>query len=287
MWPKVFLAVFFVLSLVTAFVLAPLPPLQQRSLANDRSGATQGGSRLRLMTWNLGNGDLESDSRAHTEDLPAVAKVINDNHPDAIALQELTGEKQLKQLLEYLQNGYRGFVCSAGSGDRVDAVLIRNNAAQFDREVDFDNIRAGNRFAAAVRFRLVSTLPEIVFVSAHADAFSASRRRVFAEKVVDWARSQPHGNIVFIAGDFNLEVSTRNKSNLFTDDEKHDSESYAYLLKYFGDLGLEAGATSINDRRIDYVFGDSAGVSLAHAEVLRDSAVGRMDHWPLLVEVEL
>ena len=132
---------------------------------------------------------------------------------------------------------------------------------------------------------LLPALPEIVLVSAHADAFSAARRRTFAADVVDWTRNHGTGELVFIAGDFNFEVSTRNKNNLFTDDAKHDSESYAYLLKYFRDLGLDAGETSINDRRIDYVFGPAATVSLRRAEVLRAAAVGRMDHWPLLVEV--
>jgi endonuclease/exonuclease/phosphatase family metal-dependent hydrolase len=80
-------------------------------------------------------------------------------------------------------------------------------------------------------------------------------------------------------------ATARNKTNLFTDDAKHDSESYAYLLKYFRDLGRDAGETSINDRRIDYVFGPPKTVSLRRAEVLRGTAVGRMDHWPLLVEV--
>src|SRR5258705_12060758 len=76
----------------------------------------------------------------------------------------------------------------------------------------------------------------------------------------------------------------RNKNNLFTDDAKHDSESYAYLLKYFRDLGLDAGETSINDRRIDYIFGPVANVTLRRAEVLRSAAVGRMGHWPFLIQ---
>ena len=59
--------------------------------------------------------------------------------------------------------------------------------------------------------------------------------------MVDWANNRAKGEIVFIAGDFNFEVSIRNKTNLFTDDAKHDSESYAYLLKYFRDLGRDAG----------------------------------------------
>jgi hypothetical protein len=91
--------------------------------------------------------------------------------------------------------------------------------------------------------------------------------------------------MAFVAGDLNLEVSVRNKTNLFTDDAKHDSESYAYFLKYFRDLGRDAGETSINDRRIDYIFGPVERVSLQRAEVLRATAIGKMDHWPLLVDV--
>ena len=66
--------------------------------AADKMTTTTVGSyrgRLRLLTWNIGNGDLESETRAHTDDLPAVAQVILDNDADAVALQELTGEEQL------------------------------------------------------------------------------------------------------------------------------------------------------------------------------------------------
>ena len=280
MWLKFVLGVLFALSLLAAFVLAPLP---QGLPAKENNHEKQHGRHLRIMTWNLGNGDLEADSRAHTEDLPEAAKVISEKTPDAVALQELTGEDQLNQLLKLLRDDYRGFVCSSGGADRVDAVLIKNNVGS--PKTQFEDIKADDHFAAGARFRLSSTSPQIVIVSAHADAFSAVRRRVFNERLVDWVRTQLDGNVVFVAGDFNLEVSTRNKSSLFTDDEKHDSESYASLLKFFRDLGRDAGATAANDRRIDYVFGDSEGVALIRAEVLRDAAIGRMDHWPLLVEV--
>jgi endonuclease/exonuclease/phosphatase family metal-dependent hydrolase len=296
---KFLLGAFFVLSLLGALVLAP----QQRHSRNNDSrdtrvndGGRADGRRLRLLTWNIGNGDLESETRAHTEDLPAIAQVIVDNDPDAVALQELTGEDQLRLLLAHLKDRYRGYVCSPGSADRVDAVLIKDDGGgsargdrsgrrvQIDWGVRFNDVPAGGRFAAAATFRLHQDLPEMVVISAHADAFSASRRRTFAADVVDWARSQTNAAVAFIAGDFNFEVSTRNKTNLFTDDARHDSESYAYLLKYFRDLGREAGETSINDRRIDYIFGPET-VALQRAEVLQGTAVGRMDHWPLLVEV--
>jgi len=39
--------------------------------------------------------------------------------------------------------------------------------------------------------------------------------------------------------------------------------------------------------RIDYIFGPPTLEQIGRVEVLRDAAVGRMDHWPLLVEVGL
>lgn len=281
---KLLLGGFFLVSLLAAFVLAPLRPSNLKG--NNWRNSNSDQDVRRLMTWNIGNADLETETRAHTQDLPAVARIILENDADAVALQELTGEDQLKLLLRHLENRYRGYVCSAGNSDRVEAVLVKDQAGRTsERGVRFNDVPAGDRFGAAATFRLSKDLPEIVLISAHADAFNASRRRSFTEAVVDWAHGRAGNNIVFIAGDLNFEVSTRNSSNLFTDDAKHDSESFAYLLKYFHDFGREAGATSINDRRIDYIFGPPVNVSLRRAEVLRGGAVGRMDHWPLLVEV--
>ena len=294
MWLKFLLIAFLSTSLLGAFVLVPQQKLSRHnSDISDDERRSPEEERLRLMSWNIGNGDLESETRAHAEDLPAVAQVIMDNDTDAVAIQELTGKDQLKLLLAYLKDRYAGYVCSPGSADRVDAVLVKNSrgnktpGGDNDHSVNFSDVPAGDRFAAAATFSLHRDLHEIVLVSAHADAFSASRRRAFAADVVDWAKGRSKSATVFVAGDFNLEVSIQSQSNLFTDDAKHDSESYAYLLKYFRDLGREAGETSINDRRIDYIFGPPKTVSVLRAEVLRGAAVGRMDHWPLLVEVAL
>ena len=301
MWLRTLVGSLFLLSFLGAVLFARQHKLSHESDVveiNGEKNPQADGKRLRLMSWNIGNGDLESETRAHAEDLPSVARVIKDNDVDAVAIQELTGEDQLKLLLLHLENRYRGYVCSRGSADRVDAVLVKNTgsdlndhavrregSAHDNQRVRFTDVPSGDRFAAAAIFRLHNELPEIVLVSAHADAFSSFRRRAFAADVVDWASRWTKSDVVFIAGDFNFEVSTRNKTNLFTDDAKHDSESYAYLLKYFRDLGLDAGETSINDRRIDYIFGPSKDVSLRRAEVLRGTSVGHMDHWPLLVEI--
>jgi endonuclease/exonuclease/phosphatase family metal-dependent hydrolase len=104
---------------------------------------------------------------------------------------------------------------------------------------------------------------------------------------MDWAQARDQLSEVFVAGDFNFELKAANETNLYTDNLKHDSESYSHILRYFRDLGRAAGDTAINDRRIDYVFGPANLEQIGRAEVLRDAAVGRMDHWPLVVDVEL
>ena len=275
MWAKITLGILLLVMVGAAFYFDP---------ARDRSVLgvpSSDGVRLRLMTWNIGRASLESDSRAHTEDLKAVAEVILKHEPDALALQELRGPDQLEILLGHLKQRYRGAVCSSGKSDRVEAVLIKSNDARFE------DISSGDRYALGAMFPSGKDSLKVVMVSAHADAFNAARRRAFVGDVVDWARSRDADQIVFIAGDFNFELNARNQSNLYTDNLKHDSEAYAYLLKYFRDFGRDAGATTTNDRRIDYLFGLPEVALLRRAEVLKSAAVGRMDHLPLLVEVAL
>lgn len=275
MWAK---GLLMVLCVSMIGVATRFDPARPRSLL--LAGAHDG-QHLRLITWNIGYAELEDDSRAHTKDLQAIADTILSNDPDAVALQELTGADQLKILLGDLKGRYRGAVALAGNSDRLDAVLVK------DRKPDFEQLPADGKYAIAAAFHLQSQSPEIVLVSAHADAFSAARRRVFTGEVVDWARNQPKGSIVLIGGDFNFELNPKDEAHLYSDNVKNDSEAYSYAMKYFRDLGRDAGETAANDRRIDYLFGPPEKVLLRRAEVLRNASVGRMDHWPLLIEVAL
>ena len=275
MWLKVVLLVLFCLMIVGAVHFAePREPEQRSSSAEDIHS-------LRLLTWNIGYAELEDDTRAHDKDLPAVAELILRQEPDAVALQELTGNAQLKMLLGLLNGKYRGAVAQQGNGDRFEAVLVK------DIEAKFIPIAAGGRYALGASFQPGSDKHEILLLSAHADAFNAAQRRIYTEALIDWAQSRAQSSEVFIAGDFNFELKAANQTNLYTDNVKHDSESYSHILRYFRDLGRSAGDTAINDRRIDYIFGPARLKQIGRVEVLRDAAVGRMDHWPLLVEVEL
>ncbi|HEU4389765.1 MAG TPA: endonuclease/exonuclease/phosphatase family protein [Blastocatellia bacterium] len=275
MWARLILGFLFVASVAGSFYF---DPARDRSLLAMRPSD---GPRLRLMTWNIGYATLEDDSRAHTSDLGSVARTISRFDPDAVALQELTGPDQLQVLLGRLGSRYRGAVTTRGSSDRIEAILVK------DRDARFEDIPSGDRYAMSATFRVAAGKPDVVLISAHADAFNAARRRAFTGDVVDWARQRLGKSVLFVAGDFNFDVNSQNRSNLFTDNLKHDSESYSYILKYFRDLGRDAGPTALGDRRIDYIFGQPEVSLFRKAEVLKGAAVGKMDHLPLFVEVVL
>jgi endonuclease/exonuclease/phosphatase family metal-dependent hydrolase len=275
MWVKLVLLILFVLMIVGAIHFA-----QPSETSTERS-STGVSNSLRLLTWNIGYAELEDDTRAHDKDLPAIAEILMREDPDAIALQELTGRSQLNALLGLLHGKYRGAVAQQGRGDRFEAVLVK------DSNATFTPVAVGGRYAIGAFFRPRANTRQVILLSAHADAFNAARRRTYTEGLIDWAQSQTQSAEVFIGGDFNFELKAANESNLYTDNLKHDSESYSHIPRYFRDLGRTAGDTAINDRRIDYIFGPVARKQTGRVAVLRDAAVGRMDHWPLLVEVGL
>jgi endonuclease/exonuclease/phosphatase family metal-dependent hydrolase len=275
MWVKLVLLLLFCLMILGAVHFA------QPHESEQASSSSKVVHSLRLLTWNIGYAELEDDTRAHDKDLPAVAELILREDPDAVALQELTGNAQLNMLLNLLQGKYRGAVAQQGKGDRFEAILVKADHTRFIP------VAVGDRYAIGAVFRPRENTNEVLLLSAHADAFNAAHRRTYTEALMDWVQGQSQSTEVFIAGDFNFELKAADETNLYTDNLKHDSESYSHILRHFRDLGRPAGDTAINDRRIDYIFGPTGPQQLGRVEVLRDAAVGRMDHWPLLVEVDL
>jgi len=275
MWVKLVLLILFCLMILGAVHFA------EPRESEIPSSSTNAVHSLRLLTWNIGYAELEDDTRAHDKDLPAVAEVILRQDPDAVALQEMTGNAQLNSLLGLLNGKYRGAVAQQGKGDRFEAVLVKDAGAKFIP------VTVGARYALGASFQPREDAPQVLLLSAHADAFNAAHRRSYTEALIDWAQTRAQSSAVFIAGDFNFELKAANETNLYTDNLKLDSESYSLILRHFRDLGRAAGDTAINDRRIDYIFGPPKLGQIGRVEVLRNAAVGRMDHWPLLVEVGL
>src|SRR6476661_4154236 len=141
MWVKLILLLLFCLMIFGAVHFATPSEPEQRSSSIDRARS------VRLLTWNIGYAELEDDTRAHDKDLPAVADVILREDPDAVALQELTGNTQLKTLLGLLRGKYRGAVAQQGNGDRFEAVLVKDASARFTP------VAASGSYAVAASFR--------------------------------------------------------------------------------------------------------------------------------------
>ena len=186
---------------------------------------------------------------------------------------------------------YRTAKVAAGSVNIITHFLRTESAdllCDFVYSVDrspFGRLSVADRYALGAAFKPSGDTEQVLVLSAHADAFNAAHRRTYTEALIDWATARSQSSEVFIAGDFNFELKAANETNLYTDNLKHDSESYSHILRSFRDLGRTAGDTAINDRRIDYIFGPLKLEKTGRVEVLRNAAVGRMDHWPLLVEV--
>jgi len=274
---KVTLAVLLVLMVAGTFYF---DPGVDRSIVGQRN---KPGTKLKVMTWNIGYADLDEDNRAHNKDIANIAEVILNNDADIVGLQEITGDAQLQMLLKHLGGKYRGAVAPLGNDDRTVAVLVKN------RTVDFETITTETgRTAMAAHVQVAEDKPPITFISAHADTYNSKKRRIFVGDIVDWAQPKLSSDRVFIAGDLNLEIDPDKPEDLYTDNAKNDSEAYNYLLKYYRDMGKEAGYTAVNNRRIDYVFGPSVDVaSVQEARVVSEAAMGKMDHRPLLIDLTL
>src|SRR5947207_5384377 len=156
MWVKLILLLLFCLMILGAVHFAQ-PPESEKS-----SSSAKVVHSLRLLTWNIGYAELEDDTRAHDQDLPAVAKLILRQDPDAVALQELTGNAQLNILIGLLHGKYRGAVAQQGKGDRFEAVLVK------DVHAKFIPVNLGARYALAASFRARPDTPQLMLLSAHA-----------------------------------------------------------------------------------------------------------------------
>ena len=218
----------------------------------------------------------ESDSRAQNKDLEAIAAVIGETGAQVIALQEVAAPEQLSTLSDLLAGRYRYHAFARGF--RTDRYVGFLSEIPFEEEIPVETSVGRDALAVTVD---VPSQGIVTLVNCHADAFNARRRRFFVSDIIDWRRSSGKQTVV-LAGDFNLDLSPVESSDLFTDDKKNDSESYSLILQDFRDLGRNSGPTSAFDRRIDYVFLSQQGLEGVEFKVLYGKLVGKMDHHPVL-----
>jgi endonuclease/exonuclease/phosphatase family metal-dependent hydrolase len=239
--------------------------------------AHDGSFNFSLFSWNVGYFDFEADSRARSEDLGHIARVIGETGADCVALQEVAEPGQVDNLSRLLYEQYPHHYLGKGlRTDRYVAILSRQ---PFQEET---RIRTSvGRDAIAVTLRGQGTPKVFTIVNCHADAFNSRRRRYFVSDLVEWHRRSARRNVIMV-GDFNFDLVPIETSDLFTDDKKNDGESYSLILEDFRDVGRGGGPTASFERRIDYVFVSAQDLEPAEFRVLHGKLAGKMDHHPLL-----
>jgi endonuclease/exonuclease/phosphatase family metal-dependent hydrolase len=232
---------------------------------------------LRVLSWNVGRIYLGrgNDSRADDADLARIAAVVREVDPDLVGLQELRERGQVDRLLALLRGDYIGYTADEEINDRRVAMLVRQRPG-----IEFSQIVTSSGRAAVVA-RLYGKPRSLTFVAVHLDAFDPAVRRSQAEEIVDWAARSTDRDLI-VAGDFNFDADF-----LLASEPAHpDVGIYRLLTAHFEDVAGGGKATTIVDRRLDYMFARGR-LRRRSVRVLEGKASRLMDHAPLVVEFEI
>jgi endonuclease/exonuclease/phosphatase family metal-dependent hydrolase len=261
-----------------ALVLLGLLQLARRSAGQPFLPSRNEARPLRVLTWNVGKiylGD-KHDSRAADHDLARIAAVVREVDPDVVALQELRDRGQLDRLLALLDGKYAGHVPDREIHDRLVAALVRQRAqASFS-----DLVTSTGRAVVVARLLLADNRP-VNFVALHLDAFDPQLRCTQAEEILDWASRTSEPEII-LAGDFNFDADFL----ALSEPEHPDARVYRLLTARFHDAAAGGAATTIVDRRLDYLF-TRGGLRVRNVRVLDGRTGHLMDHAPVVGEFDL
>jgi endonuclease/exonuclease/phosphatase family metal-dependent hydrolase len=201
--------------------------------------------------------------------------VVREVDPDLVGLQELRGRGQLDRLLGLLRGAYLGFAPDEERNDRRVAMLVRQRPG-----VSFSQLVTSTGRALAVA-RLAGRPRGMTFVTVHLDAFDPLARRVQAEELVDFAARVEDRDLI-VAGDFNFDADFL----VATEPDHPDVGVYRLLTAHFEDLGRGGRATTIVDRRLDYLF-VRGRLRRRSIRVLEGKTSRWMDHAPVVAELEI
>lgn len=234
--------------------------------------------RLRVVSWNVGR--LYSpthNNRLDDADVPAVAAVLSELHPDVILLQELIDQRQLTALRSRIAprlGDFAGAIATRCGYDRHVAALARAELLpQFDEAL----LGQTTRGVVGVRFTLEDGFVGAA-LSAHFDVFSAERRAEQGEALAQLFEARPEP-LVVAGGDLNLDPSfAAGTHNLL------DVRTFARMTREFVDSGRDSGATLLGVFRVDHLFVKGAAQTVLRVSPRR---LPLGDHHPLVLDVDV
>ena len=234
--------------------------------------------RLRVVTWNVGRlYSPRHNNRLDDDDVPRVARVLDELDPDVALLQELVDARQLDAIATQLSRTRApvvGAMAESCAYDRRAAVVVkRERAPRFEER----SLGSTNRNTMLASFELDGG-ERAAAISAHFDVFSPERRAEQAHELAALAEARQE-RVVVAGGDFNLDPAwAAGTANA------RDVETFTRLTRTFADAGREAGATLIGLLRVDHLLVRGAQRWLARVSPRR---LPLGDHHPLVLDVDL
>jgi exodeoxyribonuclease-3 len=262
---------------------------------------------LRVMTWNIRTGGRDGNG---SDRLALVARVVADQRPDVLALQELRGFDRDEVLTRFAgQVGMRPHLARAWFGQPV-AVLVRPPI----RTLAASSVRRPFHHAAG-RVVLATDAGPLTVFCAHLNPYSGGRRLAEADWLAAAVR-RTGGRLALLAGDLNSLEPTVDHADrvarlpahyrarhLRRDGRTVDTRSVARLL----DVGLvdlfraaaprdegltvptRHGGAEFSGMRLDYLLGTARVAELTRdCRVVRDAVTDRAsDHYPVVADLDL
>jgi endonuclease/exonuclease/phosphatase family metal-dependent hydrolase len=234
--------------------------------------------RLRVLTWNVGRVYSPShNNRLDDADIPTVARILAELHPDVALLQELVDERQLGAITERLvaQAGvFEGAIARRCIYDRRAALLVRAERAPRFEEHTLGSTR---RSVMAASFDLDGATRGAA-ISAHFDVFSRHKRAEQGTALAQLAEARAEA-LVVAGGDLNLDprfaAGTHNHRDVAT---------FARMTEVLSDVGHAAGATLVGLFRVDHLF---VRGGVGHRARVSPRRLPLGDHHPLVLDVDL
>jgi endonuclease/exonuclease/phosphatase family metal-dependent hydrolase len=257
--------------------------------------------RLRVVSWNVGRlYSPRHNNRLDDADVPEVAAVLGELHPDVILLQELIDERQLAALKARIApklGAFAGAIATKCGYDRHVAALARTELAPTFEEAILGSTTRG---VVTVRFTIAGDgdgdgngdgdgdgngdgngeRPSVAgaALSAHFDVFDAERRAEQGDGLAALAEARPEP-LVIAGGDLNLDpLFAAGTHNLL------DVRTFARLTRNFVDSGRDSGATLLGVFRVDHLFVKGAAHALLRVSPRR---LPLGDHHPLVLDVDV
>jgi endonuclease/exonuclease/phosphatase family metal-dependent hydrolase len=232
---------------------------------------------LRIVTWNVGGAGGHAGRSLDDELLPHIASVLKELDADLILLQEVANSRQAHRLSRMLDGQWKVIVSYEGS--RSLAILGQRGRL---------STQAGpiERHRALVASYQSPGKPPVLLMNIHADPYSAKRRNVLIGRATDVLMNHPPDHLKILAGDLNLDIDIGKRSDLFSDDDYLDVETYNYIAQRLSDVTLNTGSTAEPDRRLDYIFADAKIMKVIHSGPWKGKRVADMDHDPVVADLQ-